>query len=90
MNTESFSPSPSLTVTEANNSATTQVKMDTNPSYDCVKFDAAKQKDTRTPQVKTDINPSYDRVSFSTARQPVTSTNMNYCYSTVPSAMRRN
>ncbi len=46
-----------------------------------------------TPQVKTDINPSYDCVTFGTARQPVTTdtidTNMNYCYSTVPTGMRR-
>ncbi len=75
---------------------TTQVKMDTNPSYDCVSLSTARQtvtnKTATTPQVKTGINPSYDSVTFSTARQHVTSTdaidtNMNYCYSTLPTAM---
>ena len=72
--------------------ASPKVKMDTNPSYDSVSFGTAKQKD---PQVKTDMNPSYDSVTFSTARQPVTSTdtidtNMNYCYSTLPTATSKN
>ncbi len=75
---------PHATVTDETG-ATTQVKVDINPSYDCVSFGTVKQKDTRTPQVKTDMNPSYDCVKFGTARLPVTSTdtidtNMNYCY----------
>ena len=38
-----------------------------------------------------DTNPSYDRVSLGTARQHVDTidTNMNYCYSTVLTGMRR-
>ncbi len=81
---ESLSASLSPTVTNETD-ATTQVKVDINPSYDCVSFGTVKQKDTRTAQVKTDMNPSYDSVTFGTARQPVTTTdtaidtNMNYC-----------
>ena len=81
--------------TTSKSARTAQVKMDTNPSYDCVSFSTARQtvtsKAATTPQVKTNINPSYDCVSFSTARQPVTTTdiidtNMNYCYSILPTA----
>ncbi len=84
MHTESLSATLSPTVNNETD-ATTQVKVDINPSYDCVSFGTDKQKNTHTLQVKTDMNPSYDCVTFSTARQPVTSTdtidtNMNYCH----------